>query len=71
MTWDDSLTIDNCSWEMPLHQSSYSTADAMKSAIRGRIDRVKNIQVNGGEVAEQFYFKLTLSSDGLMYFLIG
>ena len=70
MTWDDSLTPDNCSWEAPLHLSSYPTESQMQSVIRTRIDRIKSVQESNGYEAGQFYYRIYLSG-GLMYFLIG
>jgi hypothetical protein len=75
MTWEDSLTKDNCSWEAPASTSPVLSGERLKRLIRNATQRVKGLQADNDYQPGEFRFKLYLEPvDGgeyKMYFLMG
>jgi hypothetical protein len=75
MTWSGPLTVDNCSWEAPGATSSTLSGERLKTAIEGRIARIKKLQTDNEYQPGEFHFKVLLESQGngeyTIYFLMG
>jgi uncharacterized protein YceK len=75
MTWSAPLTVDNCSWEAPIHTSSVLSGERLKAAIESGIRRVKKLQTDNEYQPGEFHFKVLFEASGdskyTVYFLIG
>jgi hypothetical protein len=74
MTWSEPLTVDNCSWEAPGTTSATLSGERLKTAIEGRIARIKKLQTDNGYQLGEFHFKVLLIPNGseyTIYFLMG
>jgi hypothetical protein len=75
MTWSESLSTGNCSWEAPITTSADLSGERLRAAIQSGINRVLSIQQDNGYQAGEFHFKLHMEANGageyVLYFLIG
>jgi hypothetical protein len=74
MTWSEPLTVDNCSWEAPIHTSSTLSGERLKTAIESSIRRIKKLQEDNEYQPGEFHFKVVFEPAGseyAIYFLMG
>jgi hypothetical protein len=75
MTWSEPLTVDNCSWEAPGATSSTLSGERLKTAIEGRIARIKKLQGDNEYQPGEFHFKVVFEPQGngehTIHFLMG
>jgi len=75
MTWSEPLTTGNCSWEAPGATSSTLSGERLKTAIEGRIRRIKKLQEDNEYKPGKFHFKVVFEPIGdgeyTIIFLMG
>jgi hypothetical protein len=75
MTWSEPLATGNCSWEAPGATSPTLSGERLKTAIQGRIARIKRLQEDNGYRPGEYHFKVLFEPQGdgeyTIYFLMG